>query len=115
MLFELLHVLPGSSVYIDVATFLCQGHLMNAENDSADSEDPNWAYPLLRTVLTGAFIEIIAATILRVLSGIGFVPMPLMPVVGFFVAGAFLTGSWAIGCFLLYVRIRPQLIKDPDR
>ena len=88
---------------------------MDAENDSADSEDPNWAYPLLRMVLTGAFIEIIATTILWVLSGIGFVPMPLMPVVDFFVAGAFLTGSWAIGCFLLYLRIRPQLIKDPDR
>ena len=83
---------------------------MDAENDSAD-----WAYPLLRMVLTGAFIEIIATTILWVLSGIGFVPMPLMLVVDFFVAGAFLTGSWAIGCFLLYLRIRPQLIKDRDR
>jgi hypothetical protein len=88
---------------------------MDAEHDSADSEDPNWAYPLLRMVLTGAFIEIIATTILWALSGIGFVPMLLMPVVDFFVAGAFLTGSWAIGCFLLYLRIRPQLIKDPDR
>jgi len=88
---------------------------MDAKNDSADPEDPNWAYPLLRMVLTGAVIEIIATTILWVLSGIGFVPMPLMPVVDFFVAGAFLTGFWAIGCFLLYLRIRPQLIKDPDR
>lgn len=52
MLSEFLHVLPVSSVYIDVATFSCQGHLMDAENDSADSEDPNWAYPLLRMVLT---------------------------------------------------------------
>ena len=84
---------------------------MDAENDSADSENSNWAYPLLRMALTGEFFEIIAATILWVLSGIGFVPMPLMPVVDFFVAGAFITGSWAIGCFLLYLRIRPQLVK----
>lgn len=88
---------------------------MDAENTSADSEDPNWTYPLLRMVLTGASIEIIATTILWVVSGIGFVPMPLMPVVDFFVAGALLTGSWAIGCVLLYLRIRPQLIKDPDQ
>ena len=88
---------------------------MDTENDCATSEDPNWAYPLLRMVVTAAFIEIICTTMLWVLSRIGFVPMPLMPVVDFFVAGAFLTGSWAIGCFLLYLRIRPQLIKDPDR
>ena len=81
---------------------------MVAENDSADSEDPNWAYPLLRMVLTGAFIEIIATTILWVLSGIGFVPIPLMPVVDSFVTGAFLTGVWAIGCFLLYLRSSNQ-------
>jgi len=85
---------------------------MDTENDSAESENPNWAYRLLRIVLTGAFIEIICTTMLWVLSRIGFVPTPLKPVVDFLVTGAVITGSWAIGCFLLYLWIRPELIKD---
>lgn len=88
---------------------------MDTENDSEDSENPNWAYPMLQMVISGAFVEIIATTILWVLSGIGFVPTLLKPVVNFFGTGAFITGSCAIGCFLLYLRIRPQLTKDPNR
>ena len=88
---------------------------MAAENDSADSENSNWAYHLLRMAHTGAIIEIVVTTVFSVLSGIGFVPTTLKPVVNFFVTGAFITGFWAIGCFLLYLRIRPQLIKDPNR
>ena len=41
----------------------CQGHLMDTENDSEDSENPNWAYPMLQMVISGAFVEIIATTI----------------------------------------------------
>lgn len=88
---------------------------MDAENDSVESENPNWAYPLLRLVITGTFIEIIATTIFWGLLEIGFVPTPLKPVVDFFVTGAFITGSWAIVCFLLYLRIRRQPIKDPNQ
>jgi hypothetical protein len=37
-------------------------HLVDTENDSAESENSNWAYRLLEIVLTGAFIQIICAT-----------------------------------------------------
>jgi hypothetical protein len=87
---------------------------MDPEIDAEESENPNWAYPLLRIVLTGALIEIICTTILWVLSWIGFVPSPFKPVVDVFVTGAIITGSWATGCFLLYLWIRPQLIKNSN-
>ena len=87
---------------------------MDTEKDLPKSEDPNWAYSLLRIVLVGSSIEIMCMVIMVVFSRNGLVPKPLQTVVDYFVVGAVVTEFWAIGSFLLYLCIRPGLNGDSN-
>ena len=87
---------------------------MDTEKDVTESEDPDWAYPLLRIVIAGAFLEITCTTVMAVFLRIGFVPKALEPVIDYFVVGAITTGCCAVCSILLYLWIRPGLNRGPN-
>ena len=82
---------------------------MDSAKDVPDSEEPNWAYCLLRITLFGASTEIMCTIMLFVFSRNGLVPEPLQTIVDYLVVGAVISGCWAIGTFLLYLWIRPAV------
>lgn len=86
---------------------------MNIEHHS-DSQDPDWAYPLLKILVVGVLFEIGCTAALILFARFRFIPELLRPVVDYFVIGAAISAAWAMCAILWYLRIRRSLIDDQN-
>ena len=87
---------------------------MSDLNDQELQSNDNWAFPMLRMVLIGASLELFIAAAATILIHSRLIPDVSQPIVDYFVYGGIVAAVLAGISSLLYLWIRPGLIKGQD-